>query len=288
MSEEPLPSTTALDTTVGGSGPNSGKNEGTPVVDRTVPGRHPEGGASVSFPSPDSEMADFIRQMRDDFTRMLMEYQFAIDEVLTKVTILREEFTYLQKYNPIEHVTSRIKSAESILNKMHRRGVPPTVEAIRLNIRDVAGIRITCSFIADTYRMLEALTSQDDIIVLEVKDYIAHPKPNGYKSLHAIVEIPVFLSTGPIHIPVEIQIRTIAMDFWAALEHKIFYKYEGAVPEHLAADLTEAALAAENLDRRMEQLHHEVHGADTVSVERKEPVVNEGLLREFWQRVQAQ
>lgn len=224
--------------------------------------------------------------MRDDFTRMMMEYQFAIDEVLTKVTILREEFLHLKKYNPIEHVTSRVKSADSILRKMRRKGVAPTVTAIRESIRDIAGIRITCSFIADTYRMLDALSSQDDLTVLEVEDYIANPKPNGYKSLHALLEIPVFLSTGPVRVPVEVQIRTIAMDFWATLEHKIFYKYEGVVPEHLVEELTEAAHAAEELDQRMEQLHRQVHGDYDDEDERAKPALDDAMLRELWDRAQ--
>lgn len=236
--------------------------------------------------APTPEMGDFVRQMRDDFTRMMMEYQFAIDEVLTKVTILREEFLHLRRYNPIEHVTSRIKSADSILRKMRRRGVAPTVTAIRESIQDIAGIRITCSFIADTYRMLEALSSQDDIKVLEVEDYIAHPKPNGYKSLHALIEIPVFLSTGPVAVPVEVQIRTIAMDFWAALEHKIFYKYEGNVPEHLVEELTEAARAADNLDRRMEQLHRQVHGDQAEDHGESSSMLDDAMVRELWERTQ--
>lgn len=242
------------------------------------------------IPAPTPQMANFVRQMRDDFTRLMMEYQFAIDEILTKVTILREEYLHLQKYNPIEHVTSRVKSAESILEKMARRGVAPTVEAIRENIRDIAGIRITCSFIADTYKMMDALASQDDIKVLEVKDYIANPKPNGYKSLHAIVEIPVFLSTGPVKVPVEVQIRTIAMDFWASLEHKIFYKYEGAVPPHLIEELTQAARAAEDLDLKMERLHQEVHGDPGAAAQESAlaATIDEGTLQRLWERAQKQ
>ena len=238
----------------------------------------------VTMPQPSIEMANFARQMRDDFTRMMMEYQFGIDEVLTKVTILREEFLHLQKYNPIEHVTSRVKSAESILSKMNRRGIAPSVQAIRENVRDIAGIRITCSFKADTYRVLQALSSQDDITILELKDYIANPKPNGYKSLHAIIEIPVFLSTGPVRVPVEIQIRTIAMDFWAALEHKIFYKYDGEVPDHIVEELTEAAAAAEILDDRMEQLHRQVHGNSSFVEEPATPVLNEEVLQQLWEQ----
>nr|WP_245537925.1 GTP pyrophosphokinase family protein [Tsukamurella paurometabola] len=201
------------------------------------------------------------RRMRDELTRFLMEYQFAVDEVLTKVSILREEFVQLHRYNPIEHVTSRIKKPESIAKKVARRGIDPDLSVIREAITDIAGIRITCSFIADTYRILETITSQDDVRLIVVKDYIESPKPNGYKSLHAIIEIPVFLSTGPVHVPVELQIRTIAMDFWASLEHKIYYKYDRAVPARLVEELSAAAAVAEQLDKRMEQLHTQVHGA---------------------------
>ncbi|WP_410468461.1 GTP pyrophosphokinase family protein [Tsukamurella columbiensis] len=209
---------------------------------------------------PDAATLARARRMRDELTRFLMEYQFAVKEVLTKVTILREEFLQLHRYNPIEHVTSRIKKPESIVKKVARRGIAPELPLIREAITDIAGIRITCSFIADTYRILDTITAQHDVRVIVVKDYIAEPKPNGYKSLHAIIEIPVFLSTGPVHVPVELQIRTIAMDFWASLEHKIFYKYDGAVPSHLLDELSAAAAVAEQLDRRMEQLHTQVHG----------------------------
>lgn len=203
----------------------------------------------------DAEMVEFIRRMRSEFTRFMMEYRFATDEMLTKVNILREEFLHLRQYNPIEHVTSRVKSAESILTKVDRRGIDPTLKAIRQNITDIAGIRITCSFVSDTYRVLDALTSQDDVHVFDIKDYIAQPKSNGYKSLHAIIQVPVFLSTGSVPVTVEVQIRTVAMDFWATLEHKIHYKYDGSVPEPLLAELTDAAAVAEDLDHKMEQLY---------------------------------
>ncbi|WP_337590197.1 GTP pyrophosphokinase family protein [Ornithinimicrobium sufpigmenti] len=155
-----------------------------------------------------------------------------------------------------------MKPTASILDKAMRLELELDPEVIRANITDIAGVRITCSFIADTYRVLDALTSQSDVRTVTIKDYIANPKPNGYKSLHAIIEIPVFLSTGAVPVTVEVQIRTIAMDFWASLEHKIYYKYDGRVPQHLTTSLSEAADAAEQLDRRMEQLHHEVHGVD--------------------------
>lgn len=238
---------------------------------------------------PDPQMLAFARKMRDDFARFLMEYQFAVDEVLTKVSILRQEYLHLHAYNPIEHVTSRIKKADALMAKIARRGCEPSLDVVRREITDIAGVRITCSFIADTYRVLDAITAQDDVTVLAVKDYIENPKPNGYKSLHAIIEIPVFLSTGPVPVPVELQIRTIAMDFWASLEHKIYYKYERAVPDHLAGELAAAAAIAEQLDRRMEELHTEVHGAriETGARESTVELLDDATLHRLWELARA-
>ncbi|WP_084350624.1 GTP pyrophosphokinase [Millisia brevis] len=198
--------------------------------------------------------------LRDTLQRFLLEYQFGLRAVETKIAILREEFLHMHDYNPIEHVTSRVKTPESLLKKLSRKQVSADIDAIRAGITDVAGIRVTCSFVSDVYRLFDLLTQQDDVTLREVKDYIAHPKPNGYKSLHAIVEVPAFLSTGRVDVPVEIQFRTIAMDFWAALEHKIFYKYDGQVPSTLVDELREAADTASSLDNRMERLHTELHG----------------------------
>lgn len=210
---------------------------------------------------PDAAALAFVRQMQAEFTRMRMEHQFAVDEILTKVEILRQEFMHLHQYNPIEHVNARVKTLASMMGKALRRELILSPNAIRDGLTDIAGVRITCSFISDTYRILETLTSQTDVTVVEVRDYIATPKPNGYKSLHAIVQIPVFLSTGPVPVTAELQVRTIAMDFWASLEHKIYYKYDGDVPDHLVASLTAAADVATRLDQHMEQLHSEVRGA---------------------------
>ena len=201
-----------------------------------------------------------VQAFREDFARFIMPYKFGIDEISTKVSILREEFAELQDYNPIEHIASRLKSAESIEQKVIRKNCEPSFEAIREAITDIAGVRIVCSFVSDVYRVFELLTAQEDVRVLRVKDYIAHPKPNGYKSLHVIVEVPVFLSGGPIAVPVEVQLRTVAMDFWASLEHKIYYKYDGEVPDALVAELRDAARTAGELDARMERLHRELHG----------------------------
>lgn len=209
---------------------------------------------------PDALLAEF-QVLREEFSRFMFAYKFGMDEVTTKVSILQQEFKHLQKYNPIEHVASRLKTAESVLDKIARKQCEPRFEEIRAKITDIAGVRVTCSFTSDVYLISDALTRQDDLTVLQRKDYVAEPKPNGYRSLHLIVEVPVFLSSGVVDVPVEVQIRTVAMDFWASLEHKIFYKYSGDVPPHIARSLQEAATTAARLDDEMESLHHDVHGA---------------------------
>lgn len=240
-------------------------------------------------PSPDAALLRFARRTRAEFARLLMEHQFAVDEVQTKVSILQREFLHMHSYNPIEHVTARVKTVESIFEKLIRKGFEPTVASARANLTDIAGVRIICSFIADTYRIRDALTRQSDLRIVAVKDYIADPKPNGYKSLHLLIEVPVFLSSGPLPLTVEVQIRTIAMDFWASLEHKIYYKYAGDVPAELLASLTEAAGIAEQLDVRMEKLHSQVHAAAPASTEPADPrseLLDEASLRRMWQMVQ--
>ena len=191
-------------------------------------------------------------------SRFLMTYRFAIYEVTTKLNILSEEFGLLHDYNPIERVASRLKSAERIVAKARQVGCGLSVGEIRANIRDIAGVRVTCSFKSDVYTIFELFRDQSDVTVVEVEDYIAAPKPNGYQSLHAIVRIPVFLSGGAELVDVELQFRTLAMDFWASLEHKIYYKYDRRVPDALLGELKDAADAAARLDEQMERLHREV------------------------------
>ena len=145
-----------------------------------------------------------LRVMRDEMQRFLLEYRFGMQEIETKVAILRDEFLYMHDYNPIEHVSSRVKSPDSLVDKVVRKGVEPDFASIRESITDIAGVRITCSFTTDAYRLFDLLTAQDDVTVVAVKDYISAPKANGYKSLHAIVEVPVFLSTGRVAVPVEV------------------------------------------------------------------------------------
>ncbi|MBS4223707.1 GTP pyrophosphokinase [Lederbergia citrea] len=205
-----------------------------------------------------SNQVEQIKKMKNEFTRFMLMYKFALNELETKIEILKEEFHFLHDYNPIEHTKSRLKSPESIINKLYRKGGDITFHSIKSNIKDIAGLRITCSFISDIYRINDMLKNQRDLKVLEVKDYIKNPKPNGYRSLHLLVEVPVFMSDREEHVCVEIQIRTIAMDFWASLEHKIYYKYNQSVPTNLLRELKEAADSATALDQKMESLHREI------------------------------
>jgi putative GTP pyrophosphokinase len=203
-----------------------------------------------------------IKTLQKRVAAFHLSYKFAIDELTTKIEILQEEFEHTHDYSPIEHVRTRLKSMDSIIEKVQRIGCPPDVENVRARIRDIAGVRITCAFVADAYWVADMLMAQADLEVLEIKDYIAHPKPNGYQSLHLIVTVPVFLSDHTELVPVEIQLRTIAMDFWASLEHKIYYKYDRDVPAALVAELTEAADAARALDAKMARLRAQIRGAE--------------------------
>ena len=187
----------------------------------------------------------------DEWKTLIFLYTSALKEIGTKIEILNDEFVHVHNYNPIEHVKSRIKSPESIVRKLRKQGHEETIENMQKYPHDIAGIRIICSFSSDIYRIAQMIANQDDVIVLQIKDYIKHPKPNGYKSYHMVVSIPVFLSDGPVDTKVEIQIRTIAMDFWDSLEHKIYYKYEGMTPAHIQDDLKACADMINELDDRM-------------------------------------
>jgi putative GTP pyrophosphokinase len=210
-----------------------------------------------------------LKAIKIELTRFMMAYKFALDEMTTKINILKDEFNYIHDYNPIEHVSSRLKSPESIFKKVQRKDCDFTLESIKTNIKDIAGMRITCSFISDIYEISRMIANQKDIRIIEYKDYIKNPKPNGYKSLHMIVEIPIFMSDREEQIMVEIQIRTIAMDFWASLEHKIYYKYNKEIPQKMLDELKESAEMAAHLDQKMESLHKEMakmkadHAEDT-------------------------
>ncbi len=194
----------------------------------------------------------------DSWKNIILLYNSALKEVGTKLEILNDEFQHVHQYNPIEHIKSRIKTPESIVKKLKRRGYESTIENMVRYVNDIAGIRVICSFTADIYRIADMLAKQSDIRVMSIKDYIKNPKESGYKSYHMIVSVPIFLSDGSSDTKVEIQIRTVAMDFWASLEHKINYKYEGEVPEHIKRELSECAEMVSDLDAKMMSLNEEI------------------------------
>ena len=208
----------------------------------------------------------------EEWNKALLLYNAALKEFSTKLEILNNEFKLAHQYNPIEHITSRLKSAQSIARKMRIKQKELTVENIIRYINDVAGIRIICTFTSDIYRIADAITNQNDVTTLKIKDYIANPKPNGYTSYHMIVSVPIFLSNDVIDTKVEIQIRTIAMDFWASLEHKIYYKFEGKAPEGIREELRECANIISFLDQKMlsinesvKNYHKDFNGGDVVN-----------------------
>ena len=190
-------------------------------------------------------------------TAMLM-YNSALKEMGTKLEILNDEFQHVHQYNPIEYVKKRLKSPESIVKKLKRYGYETSIPNMMEYCNDIAGIRIVCSFTSDIYRLADMIGRQNDITVISVKDYIKNPKARGYKSYHLIVSIPIFLSDRVAETKVEIQIRTIAMDFWASLEHKIYYKFEGHAPEYISHDLQECSKIVSELDEKMLSLNEAI------------------------------
>jgi len=207
------------------------------------------------------EQAEEFREAHQRLSRFRMPYKFAIDEVTTKIAILREEFEETYDHSPIEHVRSRLKSPDSLFAKAAKRGADASPESIAATVLDIAGVRVVCPFVSDVYWIKDMLTRQADVTVLEVEDYIASPKPNGYRSLHLTIEIPVFLSDRTEQVPVELQLRTIAMDFWASVEHAIYYKYDATVPPTLLDELADAARTAADLDSRMARLRDEARNS---------------------------
>jgi len=195
------------------------------------------------------------------FMSMMVYYQCALYELETKLKVLNTEFSATHNRNPIQSIKSRTKKPKSILEKIRRKGLPLTVESIEQNLNDIAGLRVICSFPDEIYQLAIMLSTQDDIKVIEVKDYIKNPKPNGYRSLHLIVEIPIFLSNQKKYIRAEVQFRTIAMDFWASLEHQMKYKKEIRDPERIANELKECAEEISALDDRMQHLRDQINSA---------------------------
>ena len=194
----------------------------------------------------------------DQWNSVMFLYDSALKEINTKIEILNEEFVHIYGHTPIEHIKSRLKSPESIVKKLKRNGLEATIDNMVERLSDIAGIRIICSFTQDIYQIADMISRHKDVTVLYVKDYIRHPKPNGYKSYHMVVTIPIYLTEGPVETKVEIQIRTVAMDFWASLEHKIYYKYEGNAPDTLQAELKACAEMVDMLDAKMFSLNQSI------------------------------
>ncbi|MCR5282170.1 MAG: GTP pyrophosphokinase family protein [Lachnospiraceae bacterium] len=204
---------------------------------------------------------EYIPEMKDEvdsWQEVQLVYNSALKEVNTKLEILNDEFQHVHQYNPIEHIKARIKTSESIVKKLKKNGYETTIPNMVKYVNDIAGIRVICSFTSDIYRIAEMLINQSDLKVVSVKDYILNPKDSGYKSYHLIVTVPVFLSDRILDVKVEIQIRTVAMDFWASLEHKIHYKFEGNAPEHIKKELVECAMMVSDLDAKMLSLNEEI------------------------------
>lgn len=199
-------------------------------------------------------VADIVQKHAKPYKELMAYYRCAMMEVSAKFNVLNEELSLQYDRNPIETIKTRLKSPESIVEKLNRKGLPITVEGIEENLNDVAGVRVICSYTSDIYMLSDAFIRQDDITLIQRKDYIQNPKPNGYRSLHLIVEIPIFLHDEKRMMKVEVQFRTISMDFWASLEHKIRYKKDLPVIDEIDRELLECAELSAQLEDRMERI----------------------------------
>lgn len=225
----------------------------------------------------------------DSWKTVMFLYNSALKEVGTKLEILNDEFQHVHRYNPIEHIKTRIKSAESIVKKLKRYGYETSIENMVRYVNDIAGVRLICSFTSDIYRLAEMIGNQSDLKVLSIKDYIKNPKESGYKSYHMLVSVPIFLSDSVVDTKVEIQIRTIAMDFWASLEHKL--RYKKSIPEeqskYLAEEMMDCAQISSALDERMQKVRDVIMQAEEKEEEKSsgvEPLMLRGLTERIRQK----
>ena len=210
--------------------------------------------------------SDVLKNL-EKFNQVICWYGCAIREVRTKLEVLNDEFQSTTARNPIDNIKSRIKKPMSIYEKLNRRGYPITLDSILGNLHDVAGIRVICPFIDDIYTVADMLIAQDDITLIQRKDYIRNPKPNGYRSLHLVVEVPIFLSGGKQMMKVEVQIRTIAMNFWASLEHQIHYKKSQKDVEDVVAQLTNCANVIYETDMKMQEIRKQLEAEGKLNME---------------------
>lgn len=204
------------------------------------------------------EFLEMIQKNKRPFDLLMSYYQCAVMEIETKFRVLNQEYSLEYDKNPIEGIKTRIKSYDSIVRKIRRKNIPMSLTAIEENIKDIAGVRVICSFPEDIYELADSFLRQDDIVLIEKKDYIKNPKPSGYRSLHLIVQVPIFLQKNKKMVNVEVQFRTIAMDFWASLEHKIYYKFEGNAPDYISRELRECAEMVSSLDDKMLSLNEAI------------------------------
>ena len=213
----------------------------------------------ISDPFSSINMDEEITDTLQEFLTLQQVYDAGIKEVRTKLEILDDEFRVKHDHNPIHHMEYRLKSVKSILGKLEKRGLEVSLESIVINLTDIAGVRVICNYVSDVYKIADLLIKQSDIKLIKKKDYIKHPKENGYRSLHLVVEIPILLAEKVQPIPVEIQIRNIAMDFWASLEHHLRYKADNEVPDGVRDELIDCAKTISHLDYKMQGIHEELN-----------------------------
>lgn len=211
--------------------------------------------------------------LRSDYAQIHAMYAAAIREINARLTTLDEEFSYRHRHNPIHHIESRVKSLPSIVKKLRQAHHPVSISAAKKYLHDIAGVRVVCRYVDDIYRIADLLLAQDDISLILEKNYIENPKPNGYRSLHIVVDVPVYVSKGKLFIPVEIQIRTVAMDFWATLEHGIRYKATENVPQSIVDRLRECADVITETDYKMQQLFQELQQVNNVELDDIPPML---------------
>lgn len=224
----------------------------------------------VHYPQNNSEIA-FLNQRYhesvEEYNQLIPYYEAGIREIRARLQTLDRDFTLLHKHTPIHHIQWRIKSLPSLLRKLYNLGMQVSVTSAKKNMHDIAGVRVICCYTEDIQNIASLLAQQEDLQILEVKDYINNPKPNGYRSLHLVVDVPIYLTRGKVFVKVEIQIRTVAMDFWATLEHRIRYKADGAVPQEIVDELRECADIIAQTDSRMEQISQKLRRLNDVNEE---------------------
>ena len=214
-----------------------------------------------------------MEELRREYYKVVGVYEAAIREINARLQTLDEEFSIKHQHNPIHHIETRVKSLSSIVKKLHDTGIPISMDNAKKNLHDIAGVRVVCCYVDDIYRIADLLLQQDDISLILEKNYIENPKPNGYRSLHIVVDVPVYMSQGKLFIPVEIQIRTVAMDFWATLEHGIRYKATDEVPQGIVDQLRECADVITETDYKMQEIFKALQMVNDKADETPESIV---------------